>query len=44
MEEVFRQAEAPAAAALTEQEMASLLALLQKACRAVEQKETGERE
>ena len=44
MEEGFRQAEAPAAAALTEQEMASLLALLQKACRAVEQKETGERE
>ncbi|MCI6959818.1 MAG: MarR family transcriptional regulator [Oscillospiraceae bacterium] len=42
MEEVFRQAEAPAAAALTEEEMARLKELLQKVSRALEQAQRGE--
>lgn len=42
MEEVFRQAEAPAAAALTEEEMARLKELLQKISRALEQAQRGE--
>ena len=42
MEEVFRQAEAPAAAALTEEEMAQLKELLQKVSRALEQAQRGE--
>lgn len=44
MEEAFRQAEAPAVAALTDEEAAQLTRLLQKVSRALEQAQEEERE